>query len=58
MRISENEEKSSKLRENFSLLDEKGQEHISGILQAFLYTKLKTETEKVAENACVQGDEG
>ena len=58
MRMSEIEERSSKLRENFSLLDEKGQEHITGILQALLYTKLKTDAEKVAENACVEGDGG
>jgi hypothetical protein len=43
MRNIENEEKTEKLCDDFSLLDENEQEYIWGILQALLFVKLRTE---------------
>jgi hypothetical protein len=38
---TENEERISKLCADFSLLDDKDQEHIFGVLQALLFAKKK-----------------
>jgi len=43
---TELKEKAIKLCSGFSLLDEKDQEHIFGLLQALLFAKLKREVSK------------
>ena len=47
------EEKAEKLCSGFSLLDEKEQGYIWGILEALLFAKLKTDAERDKENGFI-----
>jgi len=44
--VTEMKEKALKLCSGYSSLDDKDQEHIFGVLQALLFTKLKMEMSK------------